>query len=123
MKRLALLPLCLLLPLTGCQRSDADRLARVGWKVTEKVQALVPARTPFGGALGLTKSQILAERVRDRFTNDRYLAPIALEINADGNAIRLTGKVNDQVLKQRAIEIASSTVGVESVVDELSVGN
>jgi osmotically-inducible protein OsmY len=118
-----LLPLVAILPVLsiGCNRTDGDKLARVGWKVTEKVQALIPSRTPFGDALPAGKQRGLEERVRERFQSDRYLASAAIEVVVDANGVRLRGQVNDEVLKRRALEIAESTVGVERVMDEIVV--
>lgn len=118
-----LLPLVAILPVLsiGCNRTDGDKLARVGWKVTDKVQALIPSRTPFGDALPAGKQRGLEERVRERFRSDRYLTSAAIEVIADGGGVRLRGQVNDEVLKRRALEIAESTVGVEKVVDEIAV--
>jgi BON domain-containing protein len=120
MKRL---PFVAVLPLifVGCDRSDADKLARVGWKVTEKVQALVPDRTPFGGAIPGARQPGLQNHVRERFKLDRYLAGQPIEVTAEGGEVRLRGQVDDEVLKRRAVETAESTVGVEKVVDEMVV--
>ena len=105
----------------GCNRSDGDRLARVGVKVADKVQALAPERTPFAGALA-SQQPAVDIRVKERFRLDRYLAVLTIEVTADGGAVRLRGRVDDPVLKQRALEIAESTVGVDTVVDEIAVG-
>jgi hyperosmotically inducible periplasmic protein len=107
---------------SGCNRSDGDRLTRVAGKVTEKIQELLPERTPLTGSFGLASSVNLDNRVRDRFKTDRYLAPLPIEIDAnEGGTVRLRGSVDDAVLKQRAVEIAESTVGVEKVLDEIVV--
>ena len=105
----------------GCNRSDGDKLARVGWKVADKVQALVPDRTPFGASLPGAKQPSLEERVRQRFKLDRYLAAVPIDVIADRGGVRLRGHVDDEILKRRAVEIAESTVGVEKVTDEIAV--
>lgn len=118
-----LIPLLAILPVlsVGCSRSDGDKLARVGWKLTEKVQALIPDRPPFTAALPGAKPRGLEDRVRERFKQDRYLTASPIEVVADGSGVRLRGQVDDEILKQRAVEIAESTVGVERVVDEIAV--
>jgi hypothetical protein len=121
-KKNLLIAATLIVACSGCNRSDGDRLARVAGTVTQKIQELLPERTPLTGSFGLDNSAGLENRVRDRFKFDRYLAPLPIEIDAnDGNIVRLRGAVDDTVLKQRAIEIAESTVGVEKVVDEIVV--
>lgn len=105
----------------GCDQTDGDRLTRVGRKVTEKVQALIPNQTPFGDVFPANRPRGLEDRVRERLKMDRYLATSPIEVIADGAVVRLRGTVNDPVLKRRAFEIADSTVGVEKVVDEIVV--
>lgn len=117
--RTTLLAIALLPLAAGCDRHDGERLARVGRVVTHKIEALTPARTPFGDPIGLRRN--LEERVRERFRSDRYLAGQAIEVTAEENAVRLKGSVDQVVLKRRAVEIADATVGVEKVIDELNV--
>ena len=104
---------------SGCDRTDGNRLANVGRKVAEKVQVLVPERTPFGAPI--TTSSNVEDRVKERFRSDRFLSPIQFEFAVDGSTIRLKGIVDDEVLKKRAVEIAGSTVGVDKVIDEVTV--
>jgi osmotically-inducible protein OsmY len=119
MKTSLLLALLALGFLSGCDRQDGNRLARVGRKVADKARVLVPDRVPFGTSVG--PRGLADERVRERFRSDRYLAPQPIDVSAEGNTIRLRGTVPESVLKRRAFEIADSTVGVEKVIDELTV--
>jgi osmotically-inducible protein OsmY len=121
MKRLALLPVVFTLSLTGCERADGDRLARVAARLTQHAQTLVPDRTPFDSPIGLAKNVNVVERVRERFKTDRYLTGLPIEIGGQEDTVRLTGQVDDLQLKSRAVEIAESTVGVETVIDEIVV--
>ncbi len=122
MQKNLLIGATLIVACSGCNRSDGDRLARVAGTVTQKIQELLPERTPLTGSFGLASSAGLENRVRDRFKFDRYLAPLPIEIDANEvNIVRLRGAVDEAVLKQRAVEIAESTVGVEKVVDEIVV--
>jgi hypothetical protein len=79
-----LYPLVAIIPLLsiGCNRADGDKLARVGRKVTDKVQALIPSRTPFGDALPAGKQHGVEDRVRERFRLDRYLASATIDVIA-----------------------------------------
>jgi osmotically-inducible protein OsmY len=103
----------------GCNRQDAEKLTRAGWKVTEKVQALVPNRTPWGSAWGVMPDLGVDGRVRARLQADKHLASFNVEVIAVDRGVRLRGHIGDAALKQRALEMAESTVGVEKVVDEL----
>jgi BON domain len=107
---------------TGCERQDAERLTRVGWKVADKLQGLVPDNTPWGASWSTVSDISLEARVRARFEADKYLAPLNLEVIATDHGVRLRGRVTDEVLKRRAVDLAESTVGVEKVADELSSG-
>ena len=121
MKKPLLIAVTLLAACSGCNRSDwRPDLTRVASTVTRKVEELLPERSPLTGSFGLGDVD-LGNRVRDRFKFYRYLAPLAIEIDANDSLVRLRGSVVDAVLKQRAIEFAESTVGVEKVVDEIVV--
>jgi osmotically-inducible protein OsmY len=63
----------------------------------------------------------LDEQVRERFRLDAFLAPIPFDIVAEGAVIRLKGKVDNDALKKRAVDIAETTIGVEKVIDEITV--
>src|SRR5262245_45300146 len=110
--------LALVVSAMGCNRQDAEKLARVGWKLAEKVQRIIPDRLPFGSWPGTADTSVEG-RVRARIMSDRYLAPLNIEVIATMGGVRLHGTVEDDVLKRRALEMAESTVGVEKVVDEL----
>jgi hyperosmotically inducible periplasmic protein len=118
MNRIAV-ALILLVGACGCNRQDAEKLTRVGWKVTEKVQALVPNRTPWGSAWGVMPDLGVDGRVRARLQADKHLASFNVEVMAVDRGVRLRGRIGDEAMKQRAIEMAQSTLGVEKVVDEL----
>jgi hypothetical protein len=120
-KKTLLIGATIIVACSVCNRSDGDRLARVAGKVTQKIQELLPERTPLTGSFALTSGVNLDNRVRDRFKTDRYLAPLPIDIDVNVSTVRLRGPVNDEVLKRRAVEIAESTVGVEKVVDEIVV--
>ena len=111
-----------LLANSGCKREDVDILTRIGWKVTEKVQALVPEQTPFGGTWAGLEGGV-ESRVRSRLRSDKFLAPAELKVSAEGKSIRVKGVVKEEPLKRRALEMIEATVGVESVIDEIEVAS
>ncbi len=81
--------------LIGCNRSDGDRLVRIGWRVTQKVQALTPEQIPLPGVVTLTPVISNEQRVRDRINSDRYLAPVDIAITVVDSTVRLQGIVSD----------------------------
>jgi osmotically-inducible protein OsmY len=90
--------------------------------VLEKLQGVVPQRTPFAGPLAIpVNADNRDQRVRDRFRLDKYLAGARIDIIAEGNGVRLRGQLGDEVLKARAIDLAESTEGVEQVIDEIQL--
>ncbi len=54
--------------------------------------------------------------VRNRFDNDEFLRTEPILISAKDGVVTLSGEVNDPDAIDRAVELASQTPGVESVV-------
>ena len=112
--------------LAGCTGEDTDRLARVGHKLIEKAEAAT------GNADGKISSGLLAVRggldqpglagrVAARLRWERILAAAKIDVTESGGTVELTGTVPEQAQKQRALELAESTAGVEKVTDSLLV--
>ena len=74
------------------------------------------------GQISAQERELLA-RVYHRIHWDKSLvnSTIQFEVQLDGTTI-LRGAVADEAAKKRAIDLAQSTVGVTSVVDELVIG-
>src|SRR5437660_764257 len=106
MRRLCWVGLAVAISGTACGRQDADRLARIGGKLAEKVQQLLPERTPIGAGWGATSETSLEGRVRARIDSDKYLAELHIEVIATIGGVRLRGTVDDDALKRRAVELA-----------------
>jgi BON domain len=66
--------------------------------------------------------QELLARVYSRIHWDKYLvkSTLELQVQADGTAI-LRGAVTDKAVKDRAIVLARDTVGINRVIDEITV--
>lgn len=122
MRLLRLVPLVGICLGTGCNRNDGERLALIGRMLTQKVEALVPDRNPLQGPFGRhgPTAESLEDRVRVRIKDDRYLSTVPIEVMVEGTGVRLRGRVEDEALRRRAVELAESTVGVEKVIDEMS---
>jgi osmotically-inducible protein OsmY len=101
----------------GCKANDADLLARVCERAGQKLTPGPAGR--LGGPFGQAS---LATRVHSRLRWDRALAGTAIHVRATAaGAVTLRGVVADAAGRRRALELARSTVGVEEVVDELTV--
>jgi osmotically-inducible protein OsmY len=119
----ALIGLCF-----GCTNQDADRLARVGRTVAAKAEELT------GGANGKLAAgwqavradldeMALDSRISARLRWDKSLANAQIRIHTQGGEVELLGTVNDPAQRQRAVELAESTIGTEKVVDKLEVAS
>jgi osmotically-inducible protein OsmY len=58
-------------------------------------------------------------RVGARLGWDKNLEGLAIQVEADGATVKLHGKVPDPAKRRRAVELATSTSGVEKVTDEM----
>lgn len=104
--------------------SDGDKLAAISRLTVAKVrEALPPADRVAAPVNALRKElpQRTEDRVRARLEADKQLEGIDFAVSADGSAVKLRGIVPNAAARQRAVELAGSTVGVESVVDELAI--
>ena len=64
----------------------------------------------------------LLGRVSQRLTFDKQMAGSALRLTVGANgAVVLQGSVADEAARNRAVDLAESTLGVTAVVDELAV--
>jgi hyperosmotically inducible periplasmic protein len=110
----------------SCQSRDADRLAALGSRLGEQAQALLtPASSPLRGlqSVPLRIGELsLDARVSARLKWDKLLAEAEIQVNGVGDSVvELTGTVKDMEQRQRAVEIAQTTVGVEKVMEKLEI--
>lgn len=121
----AVVALCLLplWPLAGCSRSDSECLARIARNVAGRMG---DATAEIKDSLGTGWQDVCGElgveaRVTARLRWDKSLADAAIEVKLHEGEIELKGTVKDPAQKQRAVEIAGSTAGVEKVADHLQL--
>jgi osmotically-inducible protein OsmY len=109
--------------LSGCSRQDTERLARIGRKLVDRAQL---AAEEIGGKLDLgwkeSKSELsLEERLGQRLRWDKALADTSIEVKAKEGAVELRGSVKTAAQRQKALELAEATLGVDKVTDSLQV--
>ena len=63
----------------------------------------------------------MAGRVSARLRWDKSLVDAKIEVSEAGTTVELKGTVGEPAQKQRALELAESTAGVEKVTDSLEV--
>jgi osmotically-inducible protein OsmY len=124
-KRWLWLPLAALA--CGCGSKDTERLGRVWQTTAGKFEALTGTprgklSTGWHAVRGALSDNTLDSRVATRLRWDRSLSDSQIYIRKAGpGVIRLEGTVADAVQQQRALDLARWTVGVEQVVDNLTI--
>jgi osmotically-inducible protein OsmY len=116
----------LLICAAGCNQEDAERMVRVGHKLSSRAESLTADQ-----AGGLNKGwqtvrngwqeTTLAGRVTARLSWDKKLADAQIQASATGNVVELKGTVRDPDQRRRAVGLAESTTGVEKVTDALEL--
>ncbi|WP_020468930.1 BON domain-containing protein [Zavarzinella formosa] len=102
----------------GCERTDGEKLVRIGQISTEKIREAAPSRTPFGD---IAPEASTVGRVRSRIKGDVYFQKSQVQVTEDEEGIRLRGSVPSREHLERAGQLAQQTVGVNKVVNELTI--
>jgi osmotically-inducible protein OsmY len=110
----------------GCNQ-DADRLARIFDKTSAKFNGVteglrVKLHNGWGVVRGSVSDTSLDSRVslRLRWDTDMVGADVQVHLAGPGT-VELSGMVADLTQRRRAVELAHTTAGVESVLDRLRV--
>ena len=122
-KRVTLLVAVLL---AGCSSEDPDALARVARVSAVKVEEMT------GGAPNKVAASLESmrahwdeiapdARVSLRLRWEKDLQNLNIQVQAKDGIVELKGKVADMAQRQRAVQVARSTLGVVDVIDELEV--
>lgn len=104
--------------LVGCEKTDGEKLVRIGQITTEKIRKTAPARTPLGD---LAPETTTVGRVISRINGDVYLHKLRIVVVEDDEGIHLKGTVPSREHLERAEQLAQQTVGVEKLVNELTI--
>lgn len=121
---LILLALFILLVGSRFRPSDGDKLAAVTRMAVGKVREALPPADRVSAPVSALRRELpqrTEDRVRARLEADKQLEGVEFAVSADGATVKLRGVVPNTAARQRAVELAGSTVGVEAVVDELAV--
>lgn len=114
----------MLLAVTGCQARDGELLAQAGLRAGRKLGLTrgPSTNTLMGTLRGSLGETSLSARVENRLRWDRFLAEQSIEVvTTEPTTVTLRGMVSEAGMKQRAADLAKSTLGVEHVVDEMEV--
>jgi osmotically-inducible protein OsmY len=118
--------LAVTLALCGCS-DDADRLARVCRKTAAKFDGVTEGmrdklHNGWGAVRGSVSEASLDSRVALRLRWDKDMNEADVQVRLVGpGAVELIGAVTDLSQRRRAVELAQTTAGVETVLDHLTV--
>jgi osmotically-inducible protein OsmY len=107
----------------GCNRHDADCLARIGRKVaahTKNGAGDVGSKLDVSWA-GSKKEPTLQEKIQDRLRWENTLTDVTFEVLAVNKEVELKGTVKTAQQRHRAIELAETVVGVDKVTDSIAL--
>ncbi|HEV3118099.1 MAG TPA: BON domain-containing protein [Gemmataceae bacterium] len=125
-RRVSWVVLVVALGMAGCKEDDTTRLASVGHKLAQRAEAAVGSADGklFSGLQvmgGDAAHANLTARVTTRLRWDKALANTNIEVSESEGTVELKGTVQEPAQKQRALELAESTEGVDKVTDSLEI--
>jgi hypothetical protein len=113
----------------GCNRQDAEALARIGHLLVQRAQAL---KQKTGGNTGLARALPefgvageggeLERKVDERLKSEPGLTSLSIQVRAEGGRVRLSGRVRDDDEWRRVVTAAEAAAGAGNVIDELEQG-
>jgi osmotically-inducible protein OsmY len=106
----------------GCKARDADILAEVFRRASQKVATATGNAPGYigGGLRDSMGGASLSARVHNRIHHDRYLTSFDIQVSTlAAGSVTLTGNVPNLAIKHRILDLAKSTVGVQNVEDRL----
>jgi hyperosmotically inducible periplasmic protein len=106
--------------MVGCQqRSPADSTAAKVDRAADKVEASVSNAADKTAAVA--DDAAITAKVKAAILAEPGLKSLQISVDTNSATVTLSGNVDNADLRDRAKQIASSTSGVKSVVDQLTV--
>ena len=114
------------LALAGCSNEDTEGLARVARLSAAKVEEMTggapnKVAASFESMRANWNELALDARVSLRLRWEKDLQNTKIQVEAKDGIVELRGKVADILQRQRAVQVAHSTMGVLEVIDSLEV--
>ena len=94
---------------------DTSRARETGAAIGEKVAVGANAAEKALSAAGLTA------KIKSKMALDDSIDAASIDVDTDGSVVTLTGRVDSEAQKSRALQLARETQGVTSVVDRLRI--
>jgi osmotically-inducible protein OsmY len=120
-KTLLSLSLLLIGMAAGCNQQDAECLSRIGKKMAAHAKS---GAGEVGGKVDFRWAHFepsLHDKIVDRLRYENTLTELKFEVVVKNKEVELKGAVKTPLQRQRAIELAETTAGVDKVVDSLKV--
>jgi osmotically-inducible protein OsmY len=108
------------LVLAGCNNQDNERLSRMGRAAAARVEAASGGEEGIANLRTRLDDANLSSRISARLRWDKGMEGAQVTVQAKGGDVELKGTVRDNVQRTRAVALANSTVGTESVNDALA---
>ncbi len=111
----------------GCNAQDADRMQRIAGHVAARLDVVTDhapekVSTSWDAVRGTWAASALDGRVITRLRWEKTLADLDLKVQSNKtNDIRLRGTFRDETQHQRILEVTRTTLGVNQIVDELTL--
>jgi osmotically-inducible protein OsmY len=114
------------LALAGCSNEDTEGLARVARLSAAKVEEMTggapnKVAASFESMRANWNELALDARVSLRLRWEKDLQDTTIQVEAKDGTVELKGKVTNVLQRQRAVQVAQSTTGVQEVIDSLEV--
>jgi osmotically-inducible protein OsmY len=106
--------------LVGCNSQDNERLSRMARAAAAKLDT-ASGDTGLAGLRGNLDDTTLGSRVSARLRWDKAMEGAKVEARSHGGEVELKGSVRDVAQRQKAVEIANTTIGTETVVDGMTM--
>jgi hypothetical protein len=94
---------------------NTERARETGAEIGEKVAVGVDRAERALSAAGLTA------KIKSKMALDDTVAASRIDVDTDGHVVTLSGSVDTESARNRALQLARETEGVTSVVDKLRV--
>jgi osmotically-inducible protein OsmY len=105
--------------LAGCNSQDNERLSRMARVAAGKLEGAGGDHS-LASLRGNLDNTTLGSRVSARMRWDKAMEGANVEVHSRGGEVELKGIVRDVAQRQKAVEIANSTIGTETVVDAMT---
>jgi hypothetical protein len=119
--------LLLILPIAGCADADTDKVRRVGEKTYDRLAQMASetwdelGRTLLDHTVKEEATPDVKTRVEQRLKWDTALSQHRITVTVHEEEITLTGSIATEELKQKAEQLATQTLGVTKVINDLQV--